>query len=151
MLAYELLLCHGKYQFVLFDIKENQFSVMVRSILVILTQNVRKHDSAHHERDSVALLILSSLPLKRSENYTIHWNLTITHAIFQYLNAHSDKAVANGAYVTIHFLNTNYLYNNIPEFGTPCSEHPVYRHEPLTAYHNSYLFKFALIYMFRLS
>ena len=100
---------------------------MVQSVLHTLTQPSRMHNSAYHDREFVAFLILSSLPLMGQEDYTIRWNLTVTHVIFKYFFARSDITVANGAYVTTHFFNKNYSYNNIPEFGTPFSEHSVYR------------------------
>jgi hypothetical protein len=81
---------------------------MVESVLVILTQPFRMHNSAYHEREFVAFLTLSSLPLKRPEDYTIRWNLTVTHAISKYLYAYSDVAFTNRAQFTIFFVNTNY-------------------------------------------
>jgi hypothetical protein len=47
---------------------------MVQSTLHILTQYFWNHDSAYHEREIVAFLILSLLPLKGPEDYTISWN-----------------------------------------------------------------------------
>lgn len=146
------MLRYGKKQFVLSDIKEHQFSVMVRSVLAILTQPLRMHNSVYHDRGFVAFLIISSVPLKGPEDERIRWNITVTQPIFKYFYVHSDTTFANGAYITIiFFLSTDYLYNNIPEFSTPCLEHPVYRHQSLTAYYNSRLLKSALRFMFRIS
>ena len=151
MLAYEILLCHGKksVSFVWYQ-RTSIFSY--GTVSTGHTDPTLPNAQFCIPRERICSLSNTFvITPKRPENYTIRWKLTVTHAIYKYLYAHSVVAVANGTYVTIFFVNTNYSYDNIPAFGTLCSEHPVHRHQSLTAYHNSCLLKSALSYTFRLS